>query len=178
MIKFTQIFKDLCTNFNKSAKSPIMQEKFLQLQRRFSHVDSSVLNKAIQLICDSEDFFPKNSTILRYIQLVKPGGHSENFSHCAKCGSTGRVSLILAIKWRTDSTGTRTSGRYVVHRELWEFNRWREIHQDPNMKKHYDDPNTYMSDQSAFCLCEKGLSLYRSFDSKGLILSKAEFGQA
>ena len=170
----TSTWNYLCTNFNKNPKSKDIEDKYFQFNERFGREDKDVFDKVIRNLCDEEDYFPKISTVLRYLNKVRPA-NEESFKYCARCKSTGRVSLILAIKKQRDREGNLTGRKGTVHREIWEFNRWREIHADPKMKKFYDCPDTEIVDTSAFCLCEKGQNDYESCGSDGLKLSQQEF---
>lgn len=174
MLTATFIF--LCTNFNKSHTSKEMREKEYQLKEVFGRFDNDLFDKAIREICRVEDFFPKQSVIFRYLERMKPASDSKEFEYCKKCKGKGRVGLILAIKWKRNSDGSRSKARNVVHREVWGFNRIREMAEDPNMKKHYDDPDTYISEQSCFCRCKRGRSMYQD-NGGGLKLTEMEYAR-
>jgi hypothetical protein len=172
----TSTFNYLCTNFNKKSTSPDMQDKYNQIKDRFGRVDNNDFDKAIRLLCDEEDFFPKISTILRYVGKVRPQGEGRTFDYCNKCKGKGRVALILGVKKRKNESGEYTGKKTIIHREIWTIERWQGFYDDPANEKLANDPDVYLADISAFCRCTQGRSMYQD-NGGGLKLSEMEFGR-
>ena len=170
----TTTFNYLCTNFNKKPGSPDQKEKYSQFTDRFGRIDNEVFDQAIKLLCDHEEYFPKISTVLKYIAKVSPD-KVEEFKYCPRCKGSGRVGLILAIKRHRDKDKRLSGRRDIVHRELWSLARVQTLSEDLDMKKHREDPDTFFSEQSAFCRCDKGRHHYDACGSNGLKLSQLEF---
>lgn len=141
---------------------------------RFGRIDNDVFDKAIRLLCDEQDFFPKNSTILRYLDRVSTPSEGKDFEYCRKCKGTGRVSLILGIKRRKGPNGVYTGRKYVVHREVWTIERQSGFLDNPANAKLAADPDVYITDMSCFCRCKRGRSMYQDAGG-GLKLSEMEY---